>query len=207
MVYQTKNRLKSLILLLCTLATVLVYSCAEDEETPETIIYQGPRMVTQDLVLTYSDSGKVTIKLTTAEQKKLQNNDEIYPKAVYITFLNKDIVEYSSLRGDSGRYVAAENKYIIKGNVFFYNREQQQSLSTDELVWNPVTKKVYSDTKVTVNTPKDRLEGQGMEASQDFSTYQFRKVTGIFAVDSMITQPQPSVTPDSVKALPAQSPQ
>jgi LPS export ABC transporter protein LptC len=189
MVYQTQNRLSGLLLLLFTLLSVGIYSCEETTETKETILYEGPLMVTEDLVLTYSDSGRVTIKLTTAEQKKLQNKDEVYPKAVYVTFINKDGVEYSSLRGDSGRYVAAENYYIIKGNVFFFNREQQQSLSTNELVWKPTNKKVYCDGKVVVNTPNDRLEGMGMEATQDFSSFQFGKVTGVFAVDSLITQP------------------
>lgn len=189
MVYQTQNRLSGILLIFLSLLSIGFYSCEENEDTKETILYNGPLMVTEDLVLTYSDSGKVTIKLTTAEQKKLQSKDEIYPKAVYVTFLNKDQVEYSSLRGDSGRYVALDNKYIIMGNVFFYNREHQQSLSTDELVWKPNTKKIYCENKVVVNTPNDRLEGMGMEASQDFSTFQFGRVTGVFAVDSLITQP------------------
>jgi LPS export ABC transporter protein LptC len=188
MVYQTQNRLSGIVLLFLTVLSLGIYSCEEESETKESIVYNGPLMVTEDLLLTFSDSGKVTIKLTTAEQKKLQNSDEVYPKAVYVTFYNKDIVEYSSLRGDSGRYISSENKYIIKGNVFFYNREQQQSLSTEELIWNPITKKVNCNSKVVVNTPNDRLEGMGMEAAQDFSTFQFSKVTGIFAVDSLITQ-------------------
>lgn len=196
MVLKTKNRLKGLFLILL-IGSTAVFSCENEEEVAENIVYQGPEMVTDDLVLTYSDSGRVSVKLTTAKQLRQQNRDEIYPKAVYVTFYNDDAVEYSSLRGDSGKYFQKENKYLIEGNVFFFNREEQQSLSTDELTWDPRAKKIYTDKKVTVNTPTDRLEGVGMNAAQDFSTYEFKKVTGVFLVDSLITEPTPIVEIDS----------
>lgn len=196
MVLKTKNRLKGIFILLL-IGSMAFLSCETEEENIENIVYQGPEMVTDDLVLTYSDSGKVTVKLTTAQQLRQQNRDEVYPKAVYVTFYNDDAVEYSSLRGDSGKYFHKDNKYLIEGNVFFFNREEQQSLSSDELTWDPRGKKIYTDKRVVVNTPTDRLEGVGMNASQDFSTYEFKKVTGVFLVDSLITEPQPSVPVDS----------
>lgn len=61
-------------------------------------------MSTENLNVMYSDSGRTKVKLTTARQLKFQNEDEVYPKTVYITFYDKNGVEYSSLRGDSGRY-------------------------------------------------------------------------------------------------------
>lgn len=192
MVLKTKNRLKSFFLFLLAGSSIML-SCETEEEITENIIYQGPEMVTDDLVLTYSDSGRVSVKLTTAQQLRKQNKDEVYPKAVYVTFYNDDAVEYSSLRGDSGKYFQKENKYLIEGNVFFFNRDEQQSLSTDELTWDPRGKKIYTDKRVVVNTPTDRLEGVGMNAAQDFSTYEFKKVTGVFLVDSLVTEPQPII--------------
>lgn len=196
MVLKAKNRLKSFFVFIFA-ASFVILSCEGEDESSENIVYQGPEMVTDDLVLTYSDSGRVSVKLTTAQQLRQQNRDEIYPKAVYVTFFNDDAVEYSSLRGDSGKYFHKDNKYLIEGNVFFFNRDEQQSLSTDELTWDPRGKKIYTDKKVTVNTPTDRLEGVGMNAAQDFSTYEFKKVTGVFLVDSLITEPQPIVAADS----------
>lgn len=181
MVYKTTYRLILLVLLL--------QACTDKEETVTNVFYDGPIMTTENLVLTYSDSGRVAIKLTTAVQKRFDNGNEVYPKTVYVTFFNKNGVEYSSLRGDSAEYTLSTNKYLLMGNVFFYNREQQQSLSSDELTWSPNEKKVYTDKKVTVNTPTDKLEGVGMEATEDFSNYRFKRVTGIFMVDSLITQP------------------
>lgn len=168
----------------------LFWACEESDQTENHFVYTGPTMTTENLAISYSDSGRVIVKMSTAIQDKLQNEDEVYPKAVYVNFINADAVEYSSLRGDSGKYIKSEDHYIIMGNVFFYNREQQQSLSTNELIWSPIKKIVYSNKKVQVNTPTDQLTGNGMEAAQDFSTYKFiGSITGFFKVDSLITKP------------------
>lgn len=170
-----------------------LFACEDSNEQKEQFLYTGPIMEVGNLAITYSDSGRVLVKMSTAIQEKMQNEDERYPKAVYVNFINQDAVEYSSLRGDSGKYIKSEDHYVIMGNVFFYNREEQQSLTTNELIWNPRKKVVHTDKKVQINTPTDQLIGNGMEAAQDFSTYKFiGGITGFFKVDSLITQPDTS---------------
>jgi len=163
-------------------------SCEEKRKVEVLTKYNGPLMSTENLNVIYSDSGRVKVKLTTAQQLKFQNEDEVYPKAVYITFYDKNGVEYSSLRGDSGRYEKSNGLYKVMGNVFFFNRLQQQSLITDLLNWSPLRKKVYTDRKFTIKTPKEELHGIGMDADQDFTHYTMRKTKGTFAVDSLNSQ-------------------
>ena len=163
-------------------------SCEEKRKVEVLTKYNGPLMSTENLNVIYSDSGRVKVKLTTAQQLKFQNEDEVYPKAVYITFYDKNGVEYSSLRGDSGRYEKSNGLYKVMGNVFFFNRLQQQSLITDLLNWSPLRKKVYTDQKFTIKTPKEELHGIGMDADQDFTHYTMRKTKGTFAVDSLNSQ-------------------
>ncbi|MFT6879082.1 MAG: LPS export ABC transporter protein LptC [Psychromonas sp.] len=179
------------------LSSILLFvglvACEDQSLTTEQFVYTGPIMTTENLAITYSDSGRVVVKMSTALQEKMQDENERYPKAVYVNFINRDAVEYSSLRGDSGRYVKSKDHYVIMGNVFFYNREQQQSLSTNELTWSPGKRKIYSDKRVQVNTPNDQMVGNGMEANHDFSNYKFTGgITGYFQVDSLITQPDTS---------------
>ncbi len=174
---------------MCFLIGFIFIACEEKKAVDSNFVYTGPNMISENLSIAYSDSGRVTVKMSTAEMRRLQNNDELYPKAIYVTFLDKNGVEYSSLRGDSARKENALNRYLIMGNVFFYNRQQQQSLSTEELIWDPNKRIVFTNKKVAVNTPTDRIEGRGMEAAQDFSNYKFTGgVTGYFQVDSLITQ-------------------
>ena len=184
------NYLKSIILLG---SLFLMISCDEKVEQEHQYVYMGPTMEVQDLDITYLDSGKVTVKMSTAEQLKLQNEDEEYPKAIYVNFINDYGVQYSSLRADSGKYFKKDNYYLMQGNVFFYNVEAQQSLSTSELIWKPETRKIYSQKRVQVNTPYDQIVGNGLEAEQDFSRYKFTgNITGFFQVDSLITTPDPA---------------
>jgi hypothetical protein len=128
------------------LSSILLFvglvACEDQSLTTEQFVYTGPIMTTENLAITYSDSGRVVVKMSTALQEKMQDENERYPKAVYVNFINRDAVEYSSLRGDSGRYVKSKDHYVIMGNVFFYNREQQQSLSTNELTWSPGKRKI-----------------------------------------------------------------
>lgn len=172
-------------------------SCEEKKKVEVATKYNGPLMSTENLNVMYSDSGRTTVKLTTARQLKFQNEDEVYPKTVYVTFYDKNGVEYSSLRGDSGRYEKSNGLYKMMGNVFFFNRLQQQSLATDLLNWSPLRKKVYTDRKFTIKTPKEELHGIGMDADQDFTHYTMRKTKGTFAVDSLNSQTDDDVSTDT----------
>ncbi len=191
MKYFATLKKNTLYLVFCT--SCLLFSCEEKKKNVIVQKYNGPQMTMDNLSVMFSDSGKTTVKFTTAKQLKLQNEDDIYPKAVYVTFFDKNSVEYSSLRGDSGRYFKNEGLYKVMGNVFFFNRLQQQSLSTDLLFWSPVKKKIYTDLKFVIKTPKEELNGVGMEADQDFTHYTMRKAKGNFAVDSLSSSAESAV--------------
>ncbi|MFN4085891.1 MAG: LPS export ABC transporter periplasmic protein LptC [Spirosomataceae bacterium] len=179
----------------CFLACLFLAGCTDVPPSQEKqSTYNGPLMEVHQVSVMLSDSGKTSISLTTARQLKMQNEDEVYPKTVYVTFFDDLGVPYSTLRGDSARFVKSENLYRIMGNVFFYNRTAQQSLASELLLWNPVTRRIYTDKKVTINTPTEKMVGIGMEADQDFTQFQMKRVTGIFQVDSLITQPPTSAS-------------
>jgi LPS export ABC transporter protein LptC len=177
-----------------TLFVNTLIRCKKEEEEKVPYEYTGPIAETTNLNVNFSDSGRVVVKLKTAKQLRFQNEDEVYPKAVYVNFIDETGVEYSSLRGDSARLIRKENLYKIMGNVFFYNRKAQQSLATELLFWSPRDKRIYTDEKVKINTPTRQIQGLGMEADQDFTKYTIRRPTGIFEVDSLVTQPGRNAT-------------
>ena len=57
------------------------------------------------------------------------------------------------------------------GNVVVINKQKQEKLLTPELNWKPVTKKVYTDKRVTIlsQLTGEKLYGIGLDANQDFS--------------------------------------
>ncbi len=177
--------MKKLLPLLCFGA--FLFACTEEKKKEE-VRYVGPIVEVDNLNIMHSDSGLVKVKMTTAKQLRYETGDERYPKTIYITFIDKNGTEYSRLRGDSGRYERSQNLYVVKGNVLFNNSKENQSLATEELFWNPTTRKIYSEKKVNIKTARDNFTAyQGMDADQDFSRYTLRKSRGTSLIDSIRT--------------------
>lgn len=166
-----------------------LWSCSEDKESLKgNVDYLGPVLEGDNISVVHSDSGYVKIKMSTAKQLRYASGEEFYPKPIYITFIDKNGVEYSRLRGDSARYKKGENLYMMMGNVLVNNTRENQSLATDELYWNPTTRKIYSEKKVDIKTPKENFTALGgMDADQDFSRYTLRRSKGTVVVDSIRT--------------------
>ncbi len=178
-------------------------ACDEEKKKVSNFEYLGPIMTIDNLNITYSDSGYVRVKVSSAKQLSMENQDIIYPKAVFVNFIDKSGVEYSSLRSDSANYSKAKNLYTFRGNVFFFNRQAQQSMATEELFWSPALKKIYSTKAVKINTPTHQFNGIGMEANEDFSKYTIKQLKGSFMVDSLFTsiqntEPQQQIDTSSV---------
>lgn len=169
---------------------LILAACEEEKKKVSTKEYLGPMMAIDNLNITYSDSGYVRVKVSSAKQLSMENQDIVYPKAVFVNFIDKLGVEYSSLRSDSANYSKAQNLYTFKGNVFFFNRQAQQSMETNELFWNPSSKKIYSNKAVKIKTPTHQFNGIGMEANEDFSKYTIKQLKGTFMVDSLFTSIQ-----------------
>lgn len=174
------------IFLFLALSTFL-FACEEEKKKkPEE--YKGPLLETENINVVHTDSGYVKIKMSTAKQMRYANGDEIYPKTVYVTFIDKNGVEYTRLRGDSANYNKRDNLYVMRGNVLINNSRENQSLETEELFWNPSTRKIYSEKKVRIKTAREDFTAlKGMDADQDFSRYQLRQSRGKAVVDSVRT--------------------
>lgn len=183
-----------LFLFLCVFGLI---ACKNNDKEKKTNAYNGPILESDDLNVILSDSGLVKVKVSTAKQLRYAQGDESYPKTVYVTFIDKMGVEYSRLRGDSARFSKSKNLYQIMGNVLVNNTKENQSLATEELFWNPSTRKIYSERKVNIKTPKQNFVAlAGMDAEQDFSKYTLRKSRGTMLVDSIRTIVDTNVVQD-----------
>lgn len=173
---------KGKLLLLAVI--VLLFSCDEKRVELPKIPYNGPLLVVDNLNVTYSDSGFTKIKLSTARQIKYSDETEFYPKPVFITFYDKNNFAYTSIRGDSARFLRNLNIYKIMGNVFLLNQLRHESLSTPELFWDASKRNIYTDKAVVLKNPDEELRGVGFTANQDFTNVKMRKLTGIIAVEA-----------------------
>lgn len=157
-------------------------SCEEPKEGKKVTAYKGPIEEINDVKLLYSEAALLKVKLTTPKQFRYANEDRKYPKPVSIIFYGPAGEEVTTLRSDSGRYNKAKDLYTVMGNVVVVNKQKQEKLLTPELNWNPVTKKVFTEKRVTVISQMtgEKLYGTGLDANQDFTNYSIRKPSGIF---------------------------
>jgi LPS export ABC transporter protein LptC len=76
-------------------------------------------------------------------------------------------------------YTKATNMYRGVGNVVVQSLNNDDKLESEELNWNPKTKKVTTDKFVRIENKDEILTGDGLEADQDFKKYKFKNPKGI----------------------------
>jgi LPS export ABC transporter protein LptC len=182
------DKLLSLICFL--LSFTFLTSCEDDKKNQKFIAYKGPIEDADSIRVIYSEGGLLKVRVNTAKQLKYADENKIFPKPVFIDFfdpMGSQVI--TTLRSDSGRYDNRLNVYKVMGNVVVINTTKRQKLSTDELIWNPATKKVYTEKPVIIESQAtgERINGLGLDANQDFTQYSVRKVTGYFNAPSGMT--------------------
>lgn len=162
----------------------LLLSCTDSQEQlDERGVYQGAYQEIEGLELWYSDSAVVRLMLQTDKMQEFENGDMEFPDGIYIQFYGKDTVTTSTLKADKAYYTKETDVYQAVGNVELESLKNQQKLSTEELFWNVKDEQVYTDKFVVIETQDDVLHGEGLTATQDFSSYRILKPTGELGLD------------------------
>ena len=152
-------------------------ACEDDKKDIKKEEYKGPISEVYGINMAYTDSAKLVVKMSTEAQLTMANEDKKYPKEVRIFFFDKKGNNTTKLRGDSAVYMKTTNLYRIMGRVQINNQVKNEVLETDELFWNPNTKKIYSNKAVDIKTPEQTIHGIGMDSNQDFTQYTIRKIS------------------------------
>jgi LPS export ABC transporter protein LptC len=169
----------SWMFLVFTLMTVL--SCAAPENGPPAV-YNGPLNEGENIETHYIEKNSLKLKMQAKKILQLQNGDQDFPDGLYLEFYDEFGNITSTLRADQAYQFKAENKWRGRGNVIIKNLEKNQQLNTEELFWNPGTKKIFTDKFVTIKTDEEIIYGTGLDALQDLSDYKIAQPKGVFDV-------------------------
>jgi LPS export ABC transporter protein LptC len=170
---------------LLSITYCLLISCEDNKKVVKKEEYKGPVSEVYGINMTYSDSAKLVVRMTTDVQLTMVSEDKIFPKEIRVFFFDKFGNNTTKLRGDSAKFIRAKNLYRVMGRVQIDNQVKHEVLETPELFWSPETKKIYTDKQVDIKTPDQVLHGMGMDSNQDFTDYTIRKVTGVVSVKSL----------------------
>jgi LPS export ABC transporter protein LptC len=163
----------------CENDVALVNSITNEEQLP---VESG-----KNVEYIYSDSAIVRAKITAPQLDRYvgKKNYMEMPKGMHVIFYNEKQVEETTLIADYGiGYDDGKgmNKMEARRNVRVVN-EKGDRLNTEHLIWDAVTKKIYTKEFVKITTKTEAIWGDGLEADQDFSKYTILHVKGSIAVD------------------------
>lgn len=187
-----RARLADKVPLGAILVATLLVGCHKtaDEVQVRQVIYKGPTIETENVLMLVSDSARLRIRLTAPLEQNFESGDRVYPKGVKLTFLdNEGVTVVNTITGRYGKFEKAKNLYTMRGDVRVTNVPKQQRMNTEEAFYDQTKASIYTQeqTEIRVTTPTEVLTGRGLKANQDFSLYRILNPTGVFTLQNAPT--------------------
>ena len=136
----------------------------------------------RNVEIMYSDSARVRAKLTSPKLDRYAGIKPYMelPKGMEIVFYDEHHKEQTKLTADYGIGFDSGNgmeHMEAKRNVVVIN-QKGDTLNTEHLIWNAITRKIFTDEFVKIKTKEETIWGDGLVANQDFSDYEIKNVKG-----------------------------
>lgn len=188
--------MKSFHYIFCLSTTLLLVllsqACTNDIKDINKIVSpkQNQEETALNVVITYSDSAIVKVRIKSPKMKRYHHKGESYdefPDGLLVEFLSPGKKVTSWLEADYALRKDKEKKIYVEKNVVLYNK-QKDKLETDELVWDEEGEEVYTSRLVKISQPSkgDTSLGYGFKADQEFTRFEIkRRFSAIKNVDDL----------------------
>lgn len=136
----------------------------------------------KNVEIMYSDSARVRAKLNAPKLDRYAGAKPYMelPKGLELIFYDEHKNLQTKLTADYGIGFDSGNgmeHMEAKRNVVVINQKGDK-LNTEHLIWNAITKKIFTDEFVKITTNDEIIWGDGLVANQDFSDYTIKNVKG-----------------------------
>lgn len=138
----------------------------------------------KNIELFYSESGYVKVRVTAPSVTRYNTEDPYseFNDGLQVDFYNDSLRVTSHLTANYGVRYESQLKTILRNDVQVVN-ENNEHLSTEELIWDERKHIIYSDKFVKITTPDQVLYGEGMEADEQLTKYVIKKPQGTIKTD------------------------
>lgn len=166
-------------------ACVLFFEGCAPKKDPIPMAEEGidtPVQQFYDASMYFYNMQKIQWKLDAKMMRKpLDDTGSIMVVPVRLVLFDSVGAVRTRVMADSGLVANDMESYLVWGDVLIRTRDSMV-VRTEKLKWIKKTRKVESDTYVQIETKKgDVLRGKGLDATEDFSRFSFKKdVTGAF---------------------------
>lgn len=164
-----------------------LFGCTE-LETSAYINKKRDSIVTKEyaekISIDYTDSGKIRARVFSpllVAVKQIQRPYMEMNKGLKVDFYEADGDIQSYLTAEYGISYPDEKRIIVRRDVEILNVKGER-LNTEELIWDQVRGRIFTDKNVTITTKDQIIMGVGLESNQSFSDWEILNVTGTLNV-------------------------
>jgi LPS export ABC transporter protein LptC len=149
---------------------MIVVGCSQSD-LKEPVEYKGPLREVENIEAYNSENDQVKSKLTADLAYEFGNGDREFPKGVHIEMYDEAGQLEVTLRANYAKYIKEKGHWLGQGKVEVRNVLKNEQMNTEELFWNPKTKKIFTQKFVTIRQQGDVIYGTGLDANQDLTDY------------------------------------
>lgn len=135
----------------------------------------------------YSLGDKTKAKLTAPYMLRHAENVPYieFTKSLHADFFDDSLHIESKLDAHYGKYMETESKVYLRDSVVVFN-VKGDTLYCNELYWDrsKTGKEFYTDKPVRIRTPSQIIDGDGLDAPQDFKSWHIINGRGMVRVNS-----------------------
>jgi lipopolysaccharide export system protein LptC len=164
------------------LLAILLSSACATKENSQPQIYYGPFSESQNVELFYTENELIKVRMNAPVVFEQQNGDREFPDGIHLEFYDENGRLTSTLRANYAFYDKKEDRWKGQGKVEVKNIEKNEQLNTEELYWKPPEKRIFTESFVTIRLATEVIYGTGLEAAEDFSSYNVKHPQGEFEV-------------------------
>lgn len=165
-----------------TLLTLLIFISCEEKIKPSIVdkklseSYPSQESWNSKIILTRE--GKILAIIEVAhlqifEDRKLTLLDD----GVKVYFYNEEEKNNTTLTSRKGKVDDVTKDLEAYGNVVVIS-DDGTVLRTEKLFWKNATQKITTDAYVEIDSPKEKIRGNGLESDQNLKNYKILNVTG-----------------------------
>ena len=147
-------------------------------------IDHSPTEIAHDVEFIFSDSAliRALIKSPLLESYSyIENPYSEMKEGLEVFFYDKNLKPNASMKADYGKRFLNTRMTYLNGHVVVVNLKND-TLNTEELVWDERKEIVTSDKFVRVKTEDEIIYSEGFETDPSFSYYKFYKIKGTISV-------------------------
>jgi len=137
-----------------------------------------PDQESWNATITFSDSGKIKGILQAGHIEVFEGKKiTLLDSNIVVDFYDEFERHTSRLNARRGMVDDATRNFEAHDHVVVVS-DSGTTLKTDELYWDNRTQKIHTSAFVDITSPKEHIQGQGLESDQSLKEYKISRVTG-----------------------------